>query len=150
MNQRLTYRSKARLTTSDSVSPLACAFSKAAFQRASGTRTARGMSGIDDLHFRIKACPGSIVQGGNGKNLVKACDCAWNPVTFPGGEYNARANPLLLVFHGLAGFGGADGRESGVHFVSLVSACIYRIGQAVSTPQAHLADFLNVRFGCVA
>jgi len=47
MPQRLTYRSRARRTTSDSVSPLPCALSKAACHRSSGMRMARGVSGID-------------------------------------------------------------------------------------------------------
>ena len=49
MGQRLTYRSRARRTMSDRVSPLACALSKAACHRSSGMRMARGVSGIGYL-----------------------------------------------------------------------------------------------------
>ena len=44
--QRLTYRSKAFLTTSDTVSSRSVALSSAAAQRSSGMRMARGVSGI--------------------------------------------------------------------------------------------------------
>jgi hypothetical protein len=78
-------------------------------------RIARGVSDIDYLKLRVKACPGAIAEGGNGVALRPASDGALDLLTFPSGEHDLGANPALSVLRTFAGFCGADGCDPGVH-----------------------------------
>lgn len=143
----LTYLCKARRTTSLTVSPRLSAVANAACQRSSGIRIARGMSGINDLHLRVKARPSAIGEGGNWVVLRPTCDGASHLVALPSRVDDLSANPGVAILLGLACLGGADERFASVHGAPSVGVCRYRLGQSVDTAQVLSG---NVRFGRVA
>lgn len=119
MIQSLMYASKNRLIASDTVSCDSCALASDAFHRSSEMRMARGVSGIDYLHLRIKACPSTIIESGNRVILRPAINDALDFLAVPSGEHNLSANPFIAVFSTFAGLVSADSGDPGIHNVSL-------------------------------
>ena len=154
---RLTYRSKARLTTSETVSSRSCALSRAAAHRSSGIRIARGVSGmvsapfahglaqqgrVDDelLHLGQAATLSQpmvpVGLGLIGVGEFISADCRHRSLVAGGEDVEGAAIPsvyVVSVAHGVASFASPLG-------------CIYSVIHLRIYSQAHLARI----FGRVA
>lgn len=154
----LTYRCKARRTTSLTVSPRFSAAARADCHRSSGMRMARGVSGIGVLDIRrvcdnhegvhvnnaqtVSAVVMSAVPGIVWLNSLAVCIGEESRQTW---VISTNTNPLTAAI-----IRDAFSCRLHIHCASLVGVRIYRLGHDVYTTQAHLQGFPNVRFERVA
>ena len=140
---RLTYRSSARLTTSETVSSRSCALARAAAHRSSGMRIARGVSGMclapianaaaeqrrinDPLLHVSEGSALTARLGGDVSRKGSTADCHLGAFATSGDDVKGAAVPtvdVVCVAHGLA-------------FLASPLGCIYRISHACIYSQVH-------------